>query len=355
MGRTAKPWYRASRDAWYVEVGGKQVRLANGREGRQEALQAFHRLMVDRTAGRPRAGQPAAAGELILAWLDEQDRRVGRGELSARTRDWYELQLDGLAEAVGDIPAESLTPEAVFAWLDTKPGRGTTSRHHALATVRAVFRWAATRRKIPDPLAGLALPPRRQRRETVLAPEQWLTVLDGVRSAGFRELITFLHATGCRLGEAAQLEARHVDLVAGTATTWRHKTARVTGRPRVIVLPPAALEQLRRLIAARPDGPLFVTEDGSSWTKDAVNCQVRRIRDRAGLGHEFTAHALRHLFGTDALVRGVPVPVVAALMGHSTATTVARWYDHTAGRGEDLRKAAAAVRPGEGPDERQAG
>ena len=44
--REAKPWYRKSNDAWYVEVGGKQVRLAKGKANRAEAVSQFHLLMA---------------------------------------------------------------------------------------------------------------------------------------------------------------------------------------------------------------------------------------------------------------------------------------------------------------------
>jgi hypothetical protein len=41
-----KPWFRTSKNAWYVEVNGKQVRLAAGEENRQATLTAFYKLMA---------------------------------------------------------------------------------------------------------------------------------------------------------------------------------------------------------------------------------------------------------------------------------------------------------------------
>lgn len=45
-GRDPEPWYRKDRDAWYVTIRGKRHRLASGREGRDKAKAAFHRLMA---------------------------------------------------------------------------------------------------------------------------------------------------------------------------------------------------------------------------------------------------------------------------------------------------------------------
>src|SRR5207253_2570501 len=94
------------------------------------------------------------------------------------------------------------------------------------------------------------------------------------------------------------------------------KTSRRTGRKRVIHLQPEALEICRQLAAEHPDGPIFRNEDGAPWTKDAINCQIRRLRKRAGLGRDVFAYAFRHLFVTDALERSVPVATVAELAGH---------------------------------------
>ena len=46
--RQPKPWFRTSKNAWFVELGGKQVRLAKGRDSEKQAFEAFYRLMSAR-------------------------------------------------------------------------------------------------------------------------------------------------------------------------------------------------------------------------------------------------------------------------------------------------------------------
>jgi hypothetical protein len=50
-----KPWYRASKDAWYVEFNGKQIRLANGRDNEKATFKAFCKLMANGSGKLPEA------------------------------------------------------------------------------------------------------------------------------------------------------------------------------------------------------------------------------------------------------------------------------------------------------------
>ena len=50
-----KPWYRASKDAWYVEFNVRQVRLAKGRDNEKAARDAFYKLMASGSGKLPEA------------------------------------------------------------------------------------------------------------------------------------------------------------------------------------------------------------------------------------------------------------------------------------------------------------
>lgn len=356
MPRPAKPWYRKQADAWYTKVDGRPVLLARGKASKAAAEQAFHELKAGLKAPGP---APAAAAvtvlELLVAWTEQQTFRATQGEVSARTLAWYDLLLRGFAEACGSVPAADLKPAEVNAWVKARSepaegrrGWGSTSRYHAVSTVLAIFKWGVEEGLIgANPLLKLKRPRRNERREEVLTPDQWPQVLALVRSEGFRDLLIFLHEVGCRLGEACRLEAADVDLDAGACLIREHKTRRRTRKPKVLMLTGEAQGLLARLAAAHPSGPLFRNEDGKPWNKDAVNCQMRRLRERSEgtLGREVTAHALRHLFGTDLMTKGVPLALAAKLMGHSNTSTIDRWYNHTGERRAELKAALSAIRP----------
>jgi integrase len=62
-----------------------------------------------------------------------------------------------------------------------------------------------------------------------------------------------------------------------------------------------------------------------------------KIPDLTGI----TAYVCRHTFTTEALTKGLPVPVVSALLGHRSMKMVDEAYNHTDQATDILRDAAA--------------
>jgi integrase len=126
----------------------------------------------------------------------------------------------------------------------------------------------------------------------------------------------------------------------------RHKTAKKTGKPRVIILTPPMVALTVRLAAKHPEGPLFRNVDGNPWTRNAIRCRFRRIRTKLGLGGNLVAYLYRHTFTTDALENGAGIADVCELLGHTTTDMVMRHYQHLREKREHLRQAAIkATRP----------
>jgi integrase len=163
------------------------------------------------------------------------------------------------------------------------------------------------------------------------------------------DLLTFIHATGCRPKEARTIEARHLDRAERVAVLVRHKTAHKTGKKRVIYLPEPAAEVAFRLADLRPEGPIFLNTRGRPWTHNALGLAVRRLRKRAGLTGDMVAYAFRHGFATDALTRGISSALVAELMGHADLRMLHR-YAHLSDKHDALREAVAKVRGEAGPE-----
>jgi integrase len=345
MGRRGHPWYRADRDAWYVKLDGRPLMLAKGKASKAVAEAAFHKLKSEMAGGRSLPDAAPSFGELASRYLRDLANRVKADELSPTTYDDAKRRLARFVAEYGDRPVDRLKPADVLDWLDRQEGWGPTSRHDAVGAIKAVTRWAHKLGLVAhDSLAATRKPTRKQRREEVLSPTDWAKVLDAIRCDDFRDLVSLMHATGCRLGEAARLEAKHIDWDRGVAIV-SGKTTRRTGRKLVLAIPDAILARLRVLASIRPTGPLLLNSRGNPWRKDAVNNQVVRLRRRTGLGGELVAQSLRHLFATDALDRGVPIATVAQLLNHADTRMVSRNYGHLAERYEHLRDAVARIRP----------
>ena len=78
MRSPTKPWYRASKDAWYVEFNGRQVRLAKGRDNEKAAQQAFYKLMANGSGKLPEADTLRVATVCDL-FLDYSEKHHAEG------------------------------------------------------------------------------------------------------------------------------------------------------------------------------------------------------------------------------------------------------------------------------------
>ena len=92
----------------------------------------------------------------------------------------------------------------------------------------------------------------------------------------------------------------------------------------------------------RRAGYVFSYEaDGArAWRGDTVTARWSRTRRAAGVEH-VRLHDLRHWQATQLLDAGVPVPTVAARLGHADGTTTMKIYAHRTDRGDE--QAAAVV------------
>jgi integrase len=377
MPKFPKPFFRTARQAWFVQVAGKQINLGPDHAA---ALRRYHELMR-----QPPAAGSAAVAMGVLALLDAfldwcQNHKAGR------TYDWYRGYLESFARTVpADLTADRLKPFHVQQWLDAHPGWKTGKRGAVIAVQRA-FNWAVRMGLIGENPIRAVEKPKAGRREHVIAPDRFAAILALVRDEEFRDLLTACWETGCRPQEALAVEARHVDLENGC---WVFPTEESKGkkRPRVVYLTDAALAITRRLMAARPRGPLFRNTDGLPWSASAFNNRFARLRLALGrqlareaglmppplrrltkpqrrdpairaahqdavmarrhhiaqlakrLAPRYSLYTLRHSWCTHALERGVDAVTVAVLMGHRDTTMISRVYSHLMQRRDHLREA----------------
>jgi integrase len=194
-----------------------------------------------------------------------------------------------------------------------------------------------------------------------VTPEERAYVYATIRDEQFREFCYALLETGCRPGEVMAVTANDVSRDCTRWTFEEHKTAEATGDARVVYLTPEMQELTRKLIALYPEGPLFRSTRRFKgvrrpWTRNGIRCRFKRLREKVqklraaekdSVKREkipdltgLTSYVLRHTFTTQALVNGVPVPVVSALLGHKSMKMVDEHYNHTEQVTGELRDAA---------------
>ncbi len=130
------------------------------------------------------------------------------------------------------------------------------------------------------------------------------------------------------LSEAAALRWSAVDLTGKKLTIGQSKTK--AGR-RVLPLTDRAVDALRQLATYKgPDTPVF---PGDRVRAKAMSQQaIYRAHAKALKAAKvpaFDIYSLRHTFATRAAAAGMPIDVLAKIMGHSTARVTLEYYTHT--------------------------
>jgi integrase len=347
------PWYRSSKGTWYATLNGKSVSLGvKGEENRQEATKAWHKLMAGDSSPPPPkekltpepAPQPvsekrtdATVKEVVDAFLAAK-----KGTIKSQTHYVYGCLLKHVTDAFGTLTAKSLTADAFGKWLHALLLSVSSKAGVAGATMTA-FKWAGSAGLIPtDPLKAFRKPAKASRgAKAVVTAETHAKLIEAAHPA-LRLLLTLLHETGARPSELTRLTAADVDLANGVAMLTEHKTVHHTGKPRLIVLSPTAVELLTVQVKAHPEGPLLRNGKGTPWKKDAIVLAMRRASETAGV--KVTAYHLRHTFATQALTKGVPDATVAALLGHSGTAMLHKHYSHLTSQTQVMREALTRVR-----------
>ena len=148
--------------------------------------------------------------------------------------------------------------------------------------------------------------------------------------------VKLLVFTGARLGEVLGLRWEWIDFERGEARLPDSKSGAKT-----LHLPPPALAVLAALPRIE-DNPHVIA--GHKHGAAMVNLEKpwRTIRARATL-EDLRLHDLRHAFASVAASRGMGLPIIGKMLGHTQAATTHR-YAHLA---SDPVKAAAAAVAGE--------
>lgn len=157
----------------------------------------------------------------------------------------------------------------------------------------------------------------------------------------FRELVTAALLTGCRHGELSAMRAGDLDYQAGSVNIPRSKS----GKARHVVLTDEGRDFFARIARGKAGDVLLFERDVIA--KQATRTAPAR-RQRAGWGasDQFRAiaeactaariapavsfHVLRHTYASRLAARAVPLPVIAAQLGHADTRMTERHYAHLA-------------------------
>lgn len=136
-------------------------------------------------------------------------------------------------------------------------------------------------------------------------------------------------ATGCRVSEVVNMCLENLDLQAGYV-----KVIGKGQKERIVFFSDRALEYLEQYLGDRRAGAVILSSRAphQGLKKNALENIIRRIAIRAGISKRVFPHLLRHTFATRALNKGMPLPTLSDLMGHSSVETTRIYAKNGAGK-----------------------
>jgi integrase len=309
-------------------------------------------LAAREDAGEPVADEdgPYTVARALADYRGDYLRRGGKAvdRLDASAKAWIEPEL-------GAIPLDRLSKRSVADWhqkiaetpprLRTRPGEA--QKHKAAdASAEAVRRRRSAANRVLTILKAVLN--RAHQEGHAASDDAWRTVrafreVDAARlrylsddearrltnacAADFRALVTAALLTGCRYGELATMTVNDFNPDAGTSRVRQSKG----GRPRHVVLTAEGRNFFAMQAAGKAGGArLFLRSNGRPWNKSeqarplAAACSAARIESPVNF------HGLRHTYATRLAMKGVPLAVIAAQLGHADTRMVEKHYGHLA-------------------------
>ena len=252
------------------------------------------------------------------------------------SKDW--ALNNQLLPVFGAMPLDRIDRTGVIRWFEDYSARAPGGANSALLVFRQIMNHTIARGHIEtNPTRGLKRNPRPKLTRFLSREEigRLHEVLDGYeprRPSGKTQvdIIRLLLLTGCRTGEILKLRWREVG--GDTLELEDSKTG-----PRQVLLSPEARAIIERQsrsgspwVFPSPVNPARARFDLSLWKK---------VRKLAGI-EDVRLHDLRHTFASQAAMQGIPLPVVARLLGHAQVQMTLR-YAHVSDR--DVEAAAERI------------
>lgn len=262
-------------------------------------------------------------------WQKKHWERIGY-----KTAESYTAPLNRIIAKYGTIDADSVTAQSIYAYLSDLGKRGYSRRSVQMHRdiLNMIFNDAIVSGYISvNPCAAISLPKNLPTKKRELPDDDAIqAVKDGLYAPFGLFALLCLYA-GLRRGEALALCHEDIDREHGVIHITKSvefvgnnphiKTPKTQAGYRDTVL-------LDVLAEAIPTGKgyIFCRDDGGLLTK--TQYRKRWIAYCKEIGHNITAHQLRHGFATILYEAGIPDKDAQELLGHSSITLTRDVYTH---------------------------
>jgi integrase/recombinase XerD len=241
--------------------------------------------------------------------------------LSKKTLKNYEYELlrfsSCLKKPLAAINVTDLRMYLAVRCKNLKPGTTNT----IMSYLKTFFSWLRDEEYIPSNPSSKLKPTKEPKRvRQALSKKEIEQIKLACITPREKALTQFLYSTGCRLSEVININKSDVN--------WSERTLFVIGKgnkEREVCFDTTAELYLQKYLESRTDEceALFVTErqpHGRLGAR-AVQKEIKKIAERAGISKSVYPHLFRHSFATHKLGSGAPLHMVQGWLGHSDPST----------------------------------
>lgn len=289
------------------------------------ALEAYFAAREQRGSRGVKADKYAADAHIVpdLGALD-LDRLTAR-----RIREWHtglassgrRLRTGAKAEKQALAAVDASDPDAVRA--------RRSSANRILTILKAALNHEYQEGRVASDEAWRKVKPFRGVDAAVvryLTPAECIRLVNACDVA-FRNLVRGALVTGCRYGELTRMRAADFNPDSGTVAVRQSKS----GKARHVALTVEGQRHFATMVAGRGSRDLvFLREDGDAWGASHQQRPLEEASKRAKLNPSATFHVLRHTYASTLAMKGVPMGVIAAQLGHADTRMTERHYAHLA-------------------------
>ena len=280
-------------------------------------------------SGLKPAGQPVGGDNVSPKMTFVEAARIHLGklddnvDLKPRTKAYWRECLRALEKSwpwLNQTELRKITLDDCEEWASAFKKKVSPTRfNNTLAILRHVLSVGIKKGVIfSNPAAEVERRPARYKQIALPSTEKFNAMVAKMRSGHGRfsrdcaDLAEGLAFTGCRIGEAREVEWRDLDFNKGEVVVrGDRETGTKNWELRRVPMIPDARALFERMRAERPDESLATKVFRVRECQKAIDRACRKVgADR------ITHHDLRHLFATRCIESGVDIPTVSRWLGH---------------------------------------
>jgi integrase len=307
----------------------RKQRAAHGLEEIKAGPYRVADAMADYLAAyRRRGGKAVYRTEVVINALILPE--LGAVSLSKLTHRRIETWHEKLAETPVRMTTKRGEPQRYQVPDESPEGkrRRRSSANRTLTVLKAALNHAYQERRVESDEGWRRVKPFRAAdaaRVRYLSDDEARRLVNGC-GEGFRPLVQAALLTGCRYSELTRLTVADFNIDAGTL----HIRISKSGKPRHVVLTDEGRSFFASSVAGKcSDALIFTKPDGKEWGDGEQKRPISYATEAADMP-KVVFHELRHTYASRLVMKGVPLAVVAAQLGHSGTQMVEKHYGHMA-------------------------